>query len=117
MTASEPSPLGQYYSNIIMVSSEVRMEKVIAENDFSFLNYMNNYSYENLLIIEEKAQFKNRDQLAEYIGISKDTLKSWFSKKEDRRRLPPNQNWNYVLFQLEARRKGFDNLEQLVKSI
>lgn len=84
-------------------------------SEFSFLDYLDDYSYENLLTIERAAQFKNREEFAEYVGISKDTVKSWFSKRDDRRRLPSIQNWNFSLFQLEAKRKGFANLKELVK--
>lgn len=83
--------------------------------EFSFLDYFNNYSYENLMIIERAAQFKNRDALAAYIGFSSDTIKAWFRLNEANRKTPTPQNWNYILLQLEAKRLGYENLESLVR--
>lgn len=89
----------------------------MSKEEFSFLDYLNNYSDENLLIIERQANFKNRDQLALYLGYSKDSIKGWFSKADGRKKIPTIHSWNYVLLQLEARRKGYSSLGELVKSV
>lgn len=80
---------------------------------FTFLDYFNNYSYDNLMIVERAAQFKSRDALAAYLGFSSDTIKSWFRLNEAYRKTPTPQNWNYILFQLEAKRLGYDGLYSL----
>lgn len=86
---------------------------------FSFLDYLDNFSESNLLIVERAAQFRTREELATFIGVSLNTVKNWFAKDPDspKKRIPNIQTWNYMLFQLEARRKGFDSLKQLVESL
>lgn len=85
-------------------------------SEFTFLDYFNNYSYDNLMIVERAAQFKNRDSLAEYLGFSSNTIKDWFRLNEQNRKTPTPQNWNYILLQLEAKRLGYESLLDLIKS-
>lgn len=87
----------------------------MSNNEFSFLEYLNNYSHENLLEIERAAQFKTREELAIFLDMSKDTIKNWFASAESKKwRMPTRQSWNLMLYQLEARRKGFNNLDDLL---
>ncbi|MCU4589075.1 hypothetical protein KTJ20_09965 [Acinetobacter ursingii] len=88
-------------------------------NEFSFLDYLDNYSYENLLVIERAAQLKNRQQLAEIIGISHETIKGWFieSRENKRKREPNAQSWNLLLYSLEANRLGYKSLKDIFNNI
>jgi len=88
-------------------------------SEFSFLDYIDDFSELNLLLVEKNAKFKNRDEFADYVGFSKDTIKGWFIKKEgsSRKKIPTRQSWNLVLYELEARRKGFSSLADLFNNV
>ena len=87
-------------------------------SEFSFLDYLDDYSHENLLIIERAAQLKNRDELARIAGISSDTLKGWFTEKEGKRkRNASTQTWNLLLYTLEAKRKGYSSIKDIFKKV
>lgn len=84
----------------------------------SFLDYLDNFSAENLKTIRMASDLKRRADLAKMLGISENTLKAWFMDSDKPRyRSPSPQTWNLLMYQLEARRLGYMDLKQCLEKV
>ncbi|MDO4700691.1 MAG: hypothetical protein Q4A69_08415 [Moraxella sp.] len=77
---------------------------------FSFLDYLNNPSFDNIKLVH-KASGLTQAQVTQILGIGLQTYKGWQSKPSTANyRQPHTVMWNMLLYELEARRLGYENL-------
>ncbi len=85
----------------------------------SYLDFLNEPTSENVKQVHRKArkEFKITQATAsEIIGINIQTYKKWHADvNSDSYRVPHKTTWNLFLYELEARRLGFDNLLDFFK--
>ena len=80
----------------------------------SYLDYLDNPTPENIERVHQASGLQIRDAAA-VAGVSYDTYKSWrSSEKSKNSRTPHVMSWNLYLYELEARRLGFDSLKHLM---
>ncbi|MBP9788128.1 MAG: hypothetical protein KBC72_11340 [Acinetobacter sp.] len=85
-------------------------------SEFSFLDYVDNYTGDAPQIVKNASQM-TVDQLAEFTGFHQDTIKGWFkSENSPRKKIPTRHSWNLLIYMLEAKRKGYESLTDLVQS-
>lgn len=85
-------------------------------NEFSFLDYIDNFSGNSLREVKEASQM-TIEELSDFTGFSYDTIKGWFKDEDSpRRKIPSRYSWNLVMYMLEAKRKGYDSLTCLVQN-
>lgn len=82
---------------------------------FSFLEYVNRFSQENLLIVERAALVKDRREFACIANVSLGVVRGWFIEDDQskRKRVPSLKTWNTLLYRLEARRLGCSSIESV----
>ena len=84
--------------------------------EFSFLDYVDDYTGDATQIVKNASQM-TVEQLAEFSGFHQDTIKGWFKSEDSpRKKIPTRHSWNLLIYMLEAKRKGYDSLTDLVQS-
>ena len=84
--------------------------------EFSFLDYIDNFTCDAPQIVKNASQM-TVEQLAEFSGFHQDTIKGWFKSEDSvRKKIPTRHSWNLLIYMLEAKRKGYDSLTDLVQS-
>ena len=84
--------------------------------EFSFLDYVDNYTGDAPQTVKSASQM-TVEQLAEFTGFHQDTIKGWFkSENSPRKKIPTRHSWNLLIYMLEAKRKGYESLTDLVQS-
>lgn len=77
----------------------------------SYLQYINNPTPENVQAVHKQSG-ATQPAIAQIAGIGLHTYKGWLTDPKNKHyRRPQNPTWNYLLYELEARRLGFDNLQ------
>lgn len=85
-------------------------------SEFSFLNYLDQFTGSALTEVKAASGMTVED-LSEFTGFSHDTIKGWFKSEDSpRRKIPARYSWNLVMYMLEARRLGYESLDELIKS-
>lgn len=83
----------------------------------SYLKFLNEPTPENIETVHKASGLQIKDAAA-VAGVSFETYRGWrASAAAKNKRTPHVMNWNLYLFELEARRLGFDSLKNLVESI
>jgi len=84
---------------------------------FSYLDFLNKHTHENIVFVRKTAGLLQKDA-AQLAGISFDSYKSWETKEESAKaRKPTIQTWNLYLYELEARRLGYDCLLSVFSAV
>lgn len=82
----------------------------------SYLQYLNNPTPENVQAVHEQSG-ATQPAIAQIAGIGLQTYKGWLTDPHNQHyRKPQNPTWNYLLYELEARRLGFDNLQKFFEN-
>ncbi len=85
----------------------------------SYLDFLDNPTPKNVKLIHKQAKSDfglTQVTASELLGISLQTYKGWHSSEDNRNyRKPHSTTWNLFLYELEARRLGFDNLRDFFK--
>lgn len=82
----------------------------------SYLQYINNPSPENVQAVHKQSG-ATQPAIAQIAGIGLHTYKGWLTDPQNQHyRKPQNPTWNYLLYELEARRLGFDNLQKFFEN-
>lgn len=85
-------------------------------SEFSFLDYIDDFSGDNPEIVKSESQM-TVPQIAEYSGFHPDTIKGWFKDPESpRKKIPTKHSWNLLMYMLEAKRKGYSSLDDLIRN-
>lgn len=80
---------------------------------FSYLDFIDEPTPANVDFVNKqcKANKLTQDKIAEMLGISKQTYKGWIAPIDSvNYREPHNTTWNLFLYELEARRLGYENI-------
>lgn len=82
----------------------------------SYLQYLNNPTPENVQAVHKQSG-ATQPQIAQIAGIGLQTYKGWLaSETNPNHRTPPVPAWNLLMYELEARRIGFDNLQKFFEN-
>lgn len=82
----------------------------------SYLDYLNNPTPENVRAVHAKFG-ATQAQMATIANIGLQTYKGWLAPESNsNHRTPPVPAWNLLMYELEARRLGFDNLQDFFKN-
>lgn len=83
---------------------------------FRFIEFLNEPSQDNIKAAYAASGCKTRVEFGSVLGLNKNTVAGWFSNPDsDRFRRPNLQTWNLMLYELEARRLGFNDLKELME--
>ncbi len=86
----------------------------------SYLDFLNNPTSENVKAVHKQGKEDfglTQVTVSEMLGISLQTYKGWHANEDNRNyRKPHTTTWNLFLYELEARRLGFDNLLDFFKN-
>lgn len=86
-------------------------------SEFSFLDYIDNFTGDSPEIVKSASQM-TVPQIAEFSGFHPDTVKGWFKDQDStRKKVPTKHSWNLLMYMLEAKRKGYSSLDELIKSV
>lgn len=84
---------------------------------FSYLDFLDKPTHENIVFVRKTVGLLQKDAAA-LAGISFDSYKGWETQAESTKaRKPTNQTWNLYLYELEARRLGYDCLLSAFREI
>lgn len=82
----------------------------------SYLYFLNDPTPENVRAVHKKFG-ATQPQMAKIAGIGLQTYKGWLAPKDNsNHRTPPVPAWNLLIYELEARRLGFDDLQDFFKN-
>ena len=82
----------------------------------SYLQYLNDPTPENVRAVHEQSG-QTQPVIAQIAGIGLHTYKGWLTDQKNKHyRKPQNPTWNYLLYELESRRLGFDNLQKFFEN-
>lgn len=82
----------------------------------SYLDYLNNPTPENIRAVHKKFG-ATQPEMAKIAGIGVQTYRGWLAPKESvNHRTPPLPAWNLLMYELESRRLGFNNLQDFFKN-
>lgn len=77
---------------------------------FSYLAFLNSPTQENIKFVH-KVCGMTQPQVADMLGIGLQTYKGWHAPVgKDSHRTPHITTWNLLLYELEARRLGYENI-------
>lgn len=83
---------------------------------FSFLDYLDNFTGDAPKIVKDASQM-TVEQIADFSGFHEDTVKGWFKAEDSsRKKVPTRHSWNLLIYMLEAKRKGYPSLSELIKN-
>lgn len=83
----------------------------------NYLDYLDNPTHENIKLVH-KASGMTQPQIAEMLGIGLQTYKGWHAPVDNKNhRRPHIATWNLLLYELEARRRGYQNILDFFKKI
>ncbi len=76
----------------------------------NYLDYLSNPTPENIRIVHD-ASGMTQIQISEILGIGLQTYKGWLAPVGSTNHRKPNlPAWNLLLFELQARQNGYQNL-------
>lgn len=76
----------------------------------NYLECLNNPTYENIKLVHQ-ASGMTQPQVAEMLGIGLQTYKGWHAPVDNKNhRAPHITTWNLLLYELEARKRGYANI-------
>ena len=83
---------------------------------FSYLDFLDQLTPENVKAVH-KACGMTQPQVAAMLGIGLQTYKGWHAPVDkDSHRTPHVTTWNLFLYELEARRLGFNDLRSFFEN-
>lgn len=83
----------------------------------SYLVYLNKPTPENVRAVHDKFG-ATQPQMAQIAGIGLQTYKGWLAPQDSKNhRIPPVPAWNLLMYELETRRLGFDDLQDFFSKI
>lgn len=82
---------------------------------FDYLEYLDEPTHENFVFVHQKFG-RTIKETAKIVGVTKRAYESWLLTPDSpHSRSPSTVVWNSLLFEMQAREKGYKNLAQLVK--
>ena len=81
----------------------------------NYLDYLNEPTYENVKLVH-KASGMTQQQVAQMLGIGLQTYKGWHAPIDNKNHRQPHiTTWNLFLYELEARKQGYENILDFYK--
>lgn len=81
----------------------------------NYLKYLNQPTLENVKLVH-KASGMTQQQIAELLGISLQTYKYWHAPIDNKNHRKPHiTTWNLLLYELEARKNGYESILDVFK--